>query len=51
MTRLQAEVDKQRTPDTAIPLRQVLVEWLRTTPGLPANGETGPGPAHREADG
>ena len=31
MTRLQAEVDKQRTPETAIPLRQVLAEWLRTT--------------------
>ncbi len=31
MTRLQADVDRQRAPQTAIPLRQVLDEWLRTT--------------------
>jgi integrase len=31
MTRLQADVDKQRAPETAIPLRQALAEWLTTT--------------------
>jgi integrase len=31
MTRLQADVDKQRAPQTAVPLGQVLDEWLWTT--------------------
>lgn len=30
LTRLQAEVDKQRVPETAVPLSRALDEWLRT---------------------
>ena len=30
MTRLQADVDRQRAPQTAIPLGRVLDEWLQT---------------------
>ena len=30
MTRLLADVDKQRAPETSIPLSQALDEWLRT---------------------
>src|SRR5688500_4158408 len=30
LTRLQAEVDKQRAPETSVPLSRALDEWLRT---------------------
>jgi integrase len=30
LTRLQAEADRNLTPDTSVPLRQALAEWLRT---------------------
>jgi integrase len=30
MTQLQADVDKQRVPETSVPLAHALDEWLRT---------------------
>ena len=30
LTRLQADADRHRTPDTSVPLRHALAEWLRT---------------------
>jgi hypothetical protein len=44
LTRLQADADRQRVPDTSVPLRQALAEWLATAEleDRPRRTHTGP---------